>query len=212
MGVSPRSTRLPLAAQQGEALGVTLLTVDALPAAQQGLTPESRRFGRPGRCHVPRLDEQVEARDGEFAEGEGHHGAQRPGRQALAPGLGQDPVADRGPPALYLAEPQPDGPEAPLRLRGRGQDERVAVAQLGPPVLALDESRPAASLSSWGTDETATMSGSPAARRTRSRSDIRKGRSTTGPAERSGTCSGGATAAGSKASPDARGRSGVTAT
>ncbi len=131
--------RPPLLREQGEAIGITLFAVDALPAAQCGLTHEAGRLGGAGRRHVPRLDEEMEAGDARPAEGEIDHGAQGVGGQATAPEAFEEPVADRGPPALDFVEPQADRTDPRCRRRFLGDDERDPVALGGPPVLALDE-------------------------------------------------------------------------
>ena len=82
-----RSAGGPLRTQQGEAVGVALLAVDALPALQGRLAPEPGGLGRAGRGDVPRLDEEVHPGDGELLEGE----------RGTAPATRARPVPDRGP-------------------------------------------------------------------------------------------------------------------
>ncbi len=132
----------PLVGEQGEAIGIVLLSVDALPAPQRGLPGEAGRLGRARRRHVPRLDEELEARDAWTAEREVDHGAQRVRGQPAAPEALEEPVADRGPPALNLVEPQADRTDALGRDRFLGDYERDPVALGGPPVLPLDERPP----------------------------------------------------------------------
>ena len=75
----------PLRVQEGEAVGVALLAVDALPAAQGRLAAEAGGLGRPRRGDVPRLDEEVQAGDGQLLERERHHRPQRVRGEAAAP-------------------------------------------------------------------------------------------------------------------------------
>ena len=116
-------------AEQGEAVGVVLFAVDALPAAQRRLAHGSRRPRPSG----PTPRSRARRRDG----GAGWRGRRtrttprRAGRSRPGPGRGRrssEPVADRGAPALDLVQPQPDGPDAAsagsVRRRSRTSSRR----------------------------------------------------------------------------------------
>jgi hypothetical protein len=98
------------------------------------------------------------------------------------PGRRRQPVADGGPSAFDLAQPEAQGSDPTFGICGGGDDEWKAVSTLASFELALNEG---ATLVMVG------MYGSAAASRTNGRSARTKGRNTVGPDRSSGTRKGG---------------------